>query len=46
MDFEKHVLNTKSISGQRLLVLTKDKVLPEFQDSTIWLNPALSKFIK
>lgn len=46
VDFEKHILNTKSVAGQKLIVLTKDKVLPGYNASTLWLNPGLAKFIK
>lgn len=46
LDYEKHILNTKSVGGQKLIVLTKDRPLPGYQDSTIWLNPGLAKFIE
>jgi len=31
LDYEKHILNTKSVAGQKLIVLTKDKVLSGFR---------------
>ena len=44
--FQKRILNTKTIKGQKLIVLTKDKSLEGFDNSSIWLNSSLAEFIK
>lgn len=46
LDYEKNILNTKSVGGQKLLILTKDKPLDGYEHKNIYLNPGLSKFIK
>lgn len=46
MDYEKSILNARSVGGQKLLILTKDKPLPGFEHSHLWLNKGLAKFIK
>ena len=46
LDYEKCIINTKPIAGQKIMLLTRSKPLPGFKNSNIWLNPGLSKFIK
>ncbi|MFO7710405.1 MAG: hypothetical protein R6V53_01430 [Candidatus Woesearchaeota archaeon] len=45
-DFEKQILNVKTVDGQKLMVLTKDKALEGYESSSVWINSALSKVIK
>ena len=45
-NYEKQILNTKSVGGQQLIVLTKDKPLQGFKSNSIQINPGLAKFIK
>jgi hypothetical protein len=46
LDYEKRIVNTKSVDGQKLVILTKNKPIPGFKDTTILINPALAEFIK
>ena len=46
LDYEKTILNTKSVGGQKVLILTKDKPLEGYKHKNIWLNPELAQFIK
>jgi hypothetical protein len=46
LDYEKRIVNTKSVGGQQLVILTKNKPIPGFKDTTILINPALAEYIQ
>ncbi len=46
LDYEKRILNTKSVAGQKILILTKDNPVPGCEYKDIWVNPELAKFVK
>lgn len=46
LDYEKTILNTKSVGGQKLMVLTKDKPMEGYKHKNVWLNPELAQFIQ
>ncbi|MGM5488757.1 MAG: hypothetical protein ACQESG_07440 [Nanobdellota archaeon] len=45
-DFEKQNLNIKSVGGQKLMALTKDRTIDGYESTPIWVNSALSRVIK
>lgn len=45
-EFQPDILNVKPYGDFELLILTKDRKLPGFQAVKLWLNAALSQFIK
>jgi hypothetical protein len=46
LDYERRIVNTKSVGGQKIIILTKNKPLPGFKESSIFINPALAEYVK